>query len=190
MTLLITLFAAIICTVIWYKGYNKDLRIGTLCWIYWGASLMWFIDACFEYAEFHAEFFTPAPVDMLNDAYLGLSVVAHDCRKAGCKSHDNTAPSQKNPCEIKIFYKKLKKPVTSLLRTRLRSEGINYYPSVNLDKHRGYRSYPATVITSVNARARRRVRQNSPVRATASIDGHKVTSESIRSKAALASRAP
>lgn len=76
MTLLITLFAAIICTVIWYKGYNKDLRIGTLRWIYWGASLMWFIDACFEYAEFHAEFFTPAPVDMLNDAYLGLSVVA------------------------------------------------------------------------------------------------------------------
>ena len=76
MTLLITLFAAIICTVIWYKGYNKDLRIGTLCWIYWGASLMWFIDACFEYAELHAEFFTPAPADMLNDAYLGLSVVA------------------------------------------------------------------------------------------------------------------
>ena len=58
------------------QGLHKDLRIGTLCWIYWGASLMWFIDVCFEYAEFHAEFFTPAPVDMLNDAYLGLSVVA------------------------------------------------------------------------------------------------------------------
>ena len=37
---------------------------------------MWFIDACFEYAELHAEFFMPAPLDMLNDAYLGLSVVA------------------------------------------------------------------------------------------------------------------
>ena len=76
MTLLITLFAAIICTITWYKGNNKDLRVGILCWIYWGASLMWFIDACFEYAELHAEFFTPEPVDMLNDAYLGLSVVA------------------------------------------------------------------------------------------------------------------
>ena len=76
MTLLITLFAAIICTVIWYKGSSKDLRIGTLCWIYWGASLMWLIDACFEYAELHAQFFTPDPADMLNDAYLGLSVVA------------------------------------------------------------------------------------------------------------------
>lgn len=76
MTLLITLFAAIIATVIWYKGNNKDLRIGTLCWIYWGAALMWLIDACFEYAELHEEFFAPELADMLNDAYLGLSVVA------------------------------------------------------------------------------------------------------------------
>ena len=37
---------------------------------------MWFVDAIFEYAELHEEYFTPAPVDMLNDFYLGLSVVA------------------------------------------------------------------------------------------------------------------
>ena len=37
---------------------------------------MWFVDAIFEYAELQAEFFTPAPADMLNDLYLGLSVVA------------------------------------------------------------------------------------------------------------------
>lgn len=76
MTLLVTVFAAIICTAIWYKGNNSDMKLGILCWIYWGASLMWFIDACFEYAELQAEFFTPAPVDMLNDTYLGFSVVA------------------------------------------------------------------------------------------------------------------
>ena len=77
MTLLITVFAAIICTIIWYKNAPKnELKIGTLCWMYWGASLMWLVDAIFEYAELHAEFFTPAPADMLNDAYLGLSVVA------------------------------------------------------------------------------------------------------------------
>ena len=77
MTLLITVFAAIICTVIWYAGAHKsNMKVGFLCWLYWGASIMWFVDAIFEYAELKAEFFNPAPLDMLNDTYLGLSVVA------------------------------------------------------------------------------------------------------------------
>lgn len=77
MTLLTTIFAAIISTVIWYKGAPKsEMKVGALCWMYWGASLMWFVDAIFEYAELGAEYFAPAPVDMLNDFYLGLSVVA------------------------------------------------------------------------------------------------------------------
>ena len=37
---------------------------------------MWLVDAIFEYAELRADYFTPAPADMLNDLYLGLSVVA------------------------------------------------------------------------------------------------------------------
>jgi len=37
---------------------------------------MWLVDAIFEYAELHAEYFTPAPADMLNDTFLGLTVVA------------------------------------------------------------------------------------------------------------------
>ena len=77
MTLLTTVFAAVICTVIWYKGAPKsEMKVGVLCWMYWGASLMWLVDAIFEYAELHAEYFTPAPADMLNDFYLGLSLVA------------------------------------------------------------------------------------------------------------------
>ena len=77
MTLLTTIFAAVVCTAIWYKNLpNNDMKIGTLCWMYWGASLMWFIDAIFEYIEMGAEYFQPAPLDMLNDFYLGLSVVA------------------------------------------------------------------------------------------------------------------
>lgn len=77
MTLLITIFAAVISTVIWYKNAPKnDMNVGPLCWMFWGASIMWFVDAVFEYAELGAEFFTPAPEDMLNDLYLGLSVVA------------------------------------------------------------------------------------------------------------------
>lgn len=77
MTLLTTFFAAIISTIIWYKNVPKnDMKLGTLCLIYWGASLMWLVDAIYEYAELHTEYFTPAPIDMLNDFYLGLTVVA------------------------------------------------------------------------------------------------------------------
>ena len=77
MTLLTTVFAAVIATVVWYKTAPKsNMKLGTLSLMYWGASIMWFVDAIFEYAELKAEYFTPAPIDMLNDFFLGLSVVA------------------------------------------------------------------------------------------------------------------
>ena len=77
MTLLTSLFAAIICTIIWYKkAPDKEMRMGTLSLIYWGASIMWFVDAIFEFVELKAEYFTPEPLDMLNDFFLGISVVA------------------------------------------------------------------------------------------------------------------
>jgi hypothetical protein len=44
--------------------------------MYWGAALMWLVDAFFGYAELQAEYFTPTPIEILNDLYLGLSVVA------------------------------------------------------------------------------------------------------------------
>ena len=76
MCLLITVFAAVIATVKWYNRKDDDMKLGILCFLYWGASIMWFVDAVFEYAELKEAYFTPAPADMLNDAYLGLSVVA------------------------------------------------------------------------------------------------------------------
>ena len=77
MTLLTTVFAAIIATIVWYKNsQTSEMKVGVLCWLYWGASLMWLGDAIFEYSELHAEYFTPAPAGMLNDFFLGLSVVA------------------------------------------------------------------------------------------------------------------
>jgi hypothetical protein len=77
MTLLITVFAAIISTIVWYvSGKARELKTGILCYMYWGASLMWFVDAIFEYAELGAEYFTPAMEDMVNDAFLGFSAVA------------------------------------------------------------------------------------------------------------------
>ena len=77
MTLLVSVFAAVISTVIWYKNAPKnEMKTGVLCWLFWGASLMWLVDAIFEYAELKAAYFTPDPADMLNDLFLGLSVVA------------------------------------------------------------------------------------------------------------------
>lgn len=76
MTLLITVFAAVIATYKWYTRKDDSLNISMLCFMFWGASLMWMVDAVYEYAELGAEYFTPAPQDMLNDAFLGLAVVA------------------------------------------------------------------------------------------------------------------
>lgn len=77
MTLLTAIFAAIACTIIWYRNAPKDeWRVGILALMFWGASLMWLVDAVFEYVELGDAYFTPEPAEMLNDLYLGLSVVA------------------------------------------------------------------------------------------------------------------
>ena len=77
MTLLVTVFAAVICTALWYKNAPESkMQLGVLCWLYWGASLMWLVDAIFEYMKLGAAYFTPTPEDLLNDLFLGLSAVA------------------------------------------------------------------------------------------------------------------
>lgn len=76
MTLLITLIAAAAATLVWYMNKNRDAyRLGTLSLIYWGASLMWFIDFVAEYIQLRADYFTAEPADVLNDALLGLAAV-------------------------------------------------------------------------------------------------------------------
>lgn len=76
MTLLITVFAAAAATAKWYSRKYDGMQLGLLALIYWGAALMWLVDAVFAYAELGAAYFTPAAADMLNDAFLGLSAVA------------------------------------------------------------------------------------------------------------------
>ena len=77
MTLLTTVFAAVIATIVWYKkAPDSSMKIGTLALMYWGASIMWLVDAIVEYSEVGADFFIQDGADMLNDLYLGLSVVA------------------------------------------------------------------------------------------------------------------
>ncbi|MGI5949600.1 hypothetical protein [Peptoniphilus sp.] len=77
MTLLVTIFAAVISTIVWYNNPKRDeLKLSMLVFMYWGASLMWGVDAVFEYIELGSEYFNPMPLDMLNDFFLGLSAVA------------------------------------------------------------------------------------------------------------------
>lgn len=76
MTLLITVIAAAVSTLVWYMNKNRDAyKLGTLSLIYWGASLMWLIDFIAEYAELRAEYFNMEFADILNDSILGLSAV-------------------------------------------------------------------------------------------------------------------
>ena len=72
MTLILTVFAAITVTYIWYKDCENKKKLGILCLMYWGASLMWLVDVFFE----GSAFFNPAPADLLNDLFLGLVVAA------------------------------------------------------------------------------------------------------------------
>jgi len=77
MTLLTTVFAAVISTVVWYANPKaRELKSGILNWMFWGASLMWLGDAIFGYIEDGADYFVPSGAEMLNDLFLGLSVIA------------------------------------------------------------------------------------------------------------------
>ena len=77
MTLLITVFAAIVVTLVWYRhAPEDDMKVSVLCWMFWGASLMWLVDAVFEFAELREAYVTPEPADVLNDLFLGLAVIA------------------------------------------------------------------------------------------------------------------
>lgn len=76
MTLLISSLAASIFTIAWYINKSEHkMYLAVPCFMLWGASIMWLVDAIVEYIELGAEYFSPAPEDMLNDLFLGLTVV-------------------------------------------------------------------------------------------------------------------
>ena len=56
MTLLITIFAAVVTTLIWYSSEKaRKLNVIMLVFMFWGASLMWLVDAVVEFIEIRAE---------------------------------------------------------------------------------------------------------------------------------------
>ena len=72
MCLIITAFAAIFSTIVWYFKLNdRKYKMGTLSLMYWGASIMWFVDGIFAVAN--GEKFFDISID---DAVLGLLIVA------------------------------------------------------------------------------------------------------------------
>ena len=77
MTLLVTLLAALFCTAVWYKSAAwREMKIGVLTLVYWGASLMWLVDAVFAYIEDGAAIFSPSTGEMVNDLFLGVCALA------------------------------------------------------------------------------------------------------------------
>ena len=76
MTLVITLFAAVIATALWYaKAPANQMRIGVLALIYWGASLMWTVDGISCLIEGEAFIDVVDKAAMFDDAMLGVVVV-------------------------------------------------------------------------------------------------------------------
>ena len=52
MCLILTTLAAIVATVIWYcSATAREVKVSVLCWLFWGAAIMWLVDLVFEYAE-------------------------------------------------------------------------------------------------------------------------------------------
>ncbi len=71
MCLIITLFAAVISSIFWFfSNPQKELQLGMLSLMYWGAGLMWLVDCVASLLE--GEGFLELS---LNDAILGLIVV-------------------------------------------------------------------------------------------------------------------
>ena len=77
MTLVITFLAAAIVTALWYaKAPNSDMRLGTPALMYWGAALMWCVDGINGLIEGEGFIEITDTVAMIDDAVLGLVVVA------------------------------------------------------------------------------------------------------------------
>ena len=77
MTLVITLLAAAIATIAWYAvAPDNKLRLGVLALMYWGAALMWTVDGINGLIEGEGFIEIADTAAMLDDAILGLVVVA------------------------------------------------------------------------------------------------------------------
>jgi hypothetical protein len=72
MWLIMTALAAVITTAIWYvKAPDDKHKLGLLSLLFWGATIMWFVDHVMAYVTEGGEFFEIN----LDATMLGLSVI-------------------------------------------------------------------------------------------------------------------
>ncbi|KXL52435.1 hypothetical protein CLNEO_21310 [Anaerotignum neopropionicum] len=71
MYFIITAVAAVLTTLFWYRLSEDKYQLSTLCFIYWGAALMWFVDHVIAFFMEGGEFFEIT----LDATMLGLTVV-------------------------------------------------------------------------------------------------------------------
>lgn len=77
MTLAITAVAAAVSVALWLRSARaRELRVGVLCYLFGGASLMWSVDVVAALAEGGPAALVPTPATALDDAVLGLAAVA------------------------------------------------------------------------------------------------------------------
>ena len=72
MWLILTAFAAIVTTVIWYTSTQRETyKLGLLSLAFWGATIMWLVDHIMAYLSNGGEFF-----ELNQDGtMLGVSVI-------------------------------------------------------------------------------------------------------------------
>jgi len=72
MWLILTAFAAIITTVVWYISPQRDTyKLGLLSLAFWGATTMWLVDHVMAYMSEGGEFFAMNP----DATMLGVTVI-------------------------------------------------------------------------------------------------------------------
>jgi len=72
MYFIMTAFAAVTATIVWYVNAPEDkYKLGLLSFIFWGATLMWFVDHVMAYLTEGGDFFEIT----LDAALLGVSVI-------------------------------------------------------------------------------------------------------------------
>ena len=76
MHLLLSVFATEWSFSQFLRDKEKRYAYHIPCLFFLAASLMWLVDSVYEYLEKGTEIFTPAIQDLIQDGFLGLSVIA------------------------------------------------------------------------------------------------------------------